>query len=322
MASRGRIDSHFHIVPPFYNDAAISAGAGPTRGSFPDWSPERGIQLMDARNIEIAITSVVPGIHFLPPQKCREMARRCNEFSAELCARWPARYGAFSLVPMRDPANAVEEIDYALDVLKLDGVCLMSSYGESYLGDSVFDPVLDALNKRQAVAFIHPFNAAQLPGASRGQEKKLPYPAYMIEYPFDTTRMATHLMFTGAIERFPRIRFILSHTGGTLPYLAWRLFFCQMVSPNFPKWSYEKIRAALRHFWYDTAMAAGPEMIACFLSMVGPDRIVFGSDWPLVSDDGVAECVKNLSHPGVLSEAQCAAIARGNALALFPRLKN
>ena len=320
MSSVRRIDSHNHIVPDFYERAVMQAGAGPTRGSFPDWSPQRAMQMMGASGIEIAITSVVPGVHFLAPQKAREMSRRCNDFAADLCARWPARFGAFATVPMHEAKHAIEEIDYALDVLKLDGVCLLSSYGDSYLGDAVFDPVLDALNQRGAVAFIHPFNAAQqLPDA--GHRSNLPYPAFMVEYPFDTTRMAAHLMFSGALERFPRVRFILSHAGGELPFLAWRLYCCQMVSPKFPKWSYEKIRAALRHFWYDTAMSAGPEMIACLLSMVGPERVVFGSDWPMCNDQAVAECVKNLSAPGFLSDAQAAAIARGNALALFPRLQ-
>jgi len=320
MESQGRIDTHFHIVPPFYNNAVISAGAGPTRGSFPDWSPERGIVMMDARGIATAITSVVPGVHFLPPKQSRELARRCNEFSAELCAQWP-RYGAFALVPMREPEAAVEEIAYALDVLKLDGVCLFSSYGESYLGDSLYDPVLEALNQRDAVVFIHPFNAAhQLPGSTKGPETKLPYPAFLFEYPFDTTRMAVHLMFSGALERFPRVRFILAHGGGTLPFIAWRLFCCQAVSPQIPKWSEKEIRGALGHFWYDTAMACGPEMLNCLLSWVGPEKIVFGSDWPLVSDPGVDACLGNLSMPGFLSSTQQVAISRGNALKLFPRL--
>ena len=320
MVHTSRIDNHQHIVPDFYERAVMEAGAGPTRGSFPDWSPQIAMQMMDESDIEIAITSVVPGVHFLAPQKARDMSRRCNDFAADLCVRWPERFGAFATVPMHDAKHAVEEIDYALGTLHLDGVCLLSSYGDSYLGDEAFDPVLDALNRHAAVAFIHPFNSAQqLPGG--GHKSNLPYPAFMIEYPFDTTRMAAHLMFSGALERFPNIRFILSHAGGALPYLAWRMYCCQMVSPKFPKWSYEKIRAALRHFWYDTAMSAGPEMIACLLSMVGPERVVFGSDWPMVNNQGVAECVQTLSANGVLSEMQSAAIARGNSLALFPRLQ-
>jgi predicted TIM-barrel fold metal-dependent hydrolase len=320
MTSPSRIDTHFHIVPPFYEEAVIAAHAGPTRGSFPEWSPERGIAMLDANGIQAAITSVVPGVHFLPPEKSRAMARRCNEYAAELVARHLGRFGAFGMVPMHRADHAVEEIAYALDVLKLDGLCMFSSYGEQYLGDAVFDPVLDALNKRDAVVFIHPFNSAQqLPGSPKGTEGKLPYPAFMIEYPFDTTRMAAHLMFTGAIERFPRVRFILAHAGGTLPFIAWRLFCCQMVSPRFPKWSEAKIRAALGHFWYDTAMSAGPEMLTCLMSFVGPERVLFGSDWPLVGDPGVDQCLKNLSAPEFLHVPQRAAIARDNAIKLFPR---
>ncbi len=319
MAAPRRIDTHQHIVPDFYEKAIIQAGAGPTRGSYPDWSPQRAFGMMDENGIDIGITSVVPGVHFLASGKARDMARRCNEYSAELCQRWPERFGAFATVPMQDAKHAVEEIDHALGRLKLDGVCLFSSYGDGYLGDAAFDPVLDALNQHDAVAFIHPFNSAQqLPGS--GHKSPLPYPAFMIEYPFDTTRMAAHLMFSGALERFPRIRFILSHEGGTLPFLAWRLYCCQMVSPKFPKWSYDRIRAALAHFYYDTAMAAGSEMTTFLESMVGLDRIVFGSDWPLCNDQAAAECAANLSTRGFLSAAQEAAIGRSNALALFPRL--
>lgn len=312
MASQRRIDSHHHIIPRFYEEAAVTAGAAPTRGKFPEWSPQLGIDLMDANDIQTAITSVCfPGVHFFPPAKARKMARRCNEFSAELNARWPERYGAFALVPMHNSKHAVEEIDYAFDTLNLDGVCLFTSYGEIFLGDPKFDPVLAALNDRNAVVFIHP---------SYDKKKiSLPYPGFMLEYTFDTTRAATNLMFSGALERFPRVRFILSHAGGALPYLAWRLYVAPKTSSAIPQWSYEKILAGVRHFWYDTAMSAGPQMMACLYSVVGEERVVFGSDWPFAPEPVVTEAVKNFSAPDVYSAAQRAAMARGNALALFPR---
>jgi predicted TIM-barrel fold metal-dependent hydrolase len=319
MPALRRIDTHIHIVPPFYAEAALAAGAGPTRGAYPDWSPELHLEVMDKNDIDVAINSVVPGVHFLAPKPAREMARRCNEFAADLAVRWPSRFGSFALIPMHNPEDAVAEISYALDVLKHDGVYLLSSYGDSYLGDAVFDPVLEALNQREAVVFIHPFNSAQqLPGS--GHKTALPYPAFMVEYPFDTTRMAAHLMFSGAIKRFPNIKFILAHAGGTLPYLAWRLYSCQMVSPKFPKWSYDEIRAGLQHFWYDTALSAGPEMIGCLKSMVGLDQIIFGSDWPFGNSDATAVCAENLSTAGFLSDEEATAISRNNALPLFPRL--
>jgi predicted TIM-barrel fold metal-dependent hydrolase len=311
MPPQRRIDSHHHIVPPFYAEATMAAGAGPTRGKFPDWSPQLGIDLMDANDIQAAITSVsYPGVQFFAPPKAREMARRCNEFAADLVARWPARYGAFATVPMHNPKHAIEEIDYALDELKLDGVCLLTSYGDTYLGDPEFDPVLEALNDRKAVVYTHP-----------AQDRKMgpPYPGFMIEYTFDTTRAATNLLFSGAIERFPRIKFILSHAGGALPYLAWRLHVASAISTRVPQWSYAKLRQGLRHFWYDTALSAGPELMDCLLSVVGKERVVFGTDWPFGTASVVKEMVKNLSSPGFLSAAQRAAISRGNSRMLFPR---
>jgi predicted TIM-barrel fold metal-dependent hydrolase len=160
-----------------------------------------------------------------------------------------------------------------------------------------------------------------LPNSRHLHQTSLTYGAFMIEYTFDTTRMAAHLMFTGALDRFPRIRYILAHEGGTLPYLAWRLYVAQKITPHrFPQWSYEELKQRVGHFYYDTAMSAGPEMTQCLLSMVPLEQVVYGSDWPFVNPTSVSESVKNLSPQGFLSEAQTAAISRNNALKLFPRL--
>ena len=152
-----------------------------------------------------------------------KLARRCNDYAAELNARWPKRFGAFALVPMFDMRQAVDEIGRALDTLKLQGVCLFASYSEKFLGDPFFDPVLQALDERDAVVFVHP----ALHPSSRGLD--LPWPAFMMEYLFDTTRATVNLVFGGAIERFRRIRFVLAHAGGLVPYFAWRLSVSPMI---------------------------------------------------------------------------------------------
>lgn len=312
MGSLRRIDSHFHIVVPAYKETALAGDIRPMRVEYPNWSPQAGLELMDASEIETAITSVsFPGFHYFPADQARALARKCNDYAADLCQRWPERYGAFASVPMHDPKHAIEEIDYAFDVLKFDGVCLFTSYGDNYLGDAKFDPVLEALHERNAVAYVHPAYSAKV---------SLKYPGSMVEYPTDTTRMAMHLMFTGALERFSGIRFILSHGGGTLPYLAWRLYNRQVANPQLPpQWTHDQYWAAIRRFWYDTALAVGPETLRCLLSVVGTDRVVFGSDWPYLNDKAVEIEVKGLAVPGLLSDAEAVAIARGNASALFPK---
>ncbi len=111
MADARRIDVHFHIIPDFYRDAVYAAGSGPAIGRYPDWSPERALELMDASGIELAVTSLAqPGVQFAPAAAARTPARRCNDYAAELSARWPRRFGAFAVVPMHDLDDAVAEI--------------------------------------------------------------------------------------------------------------------------------------------------------------------------------------------------------------------
>ena len=193
MPSPRRIDIHFHLIPQFYQDAVYEAGAGPAIGRYPDWSPELALELMDKSGIEVALMSLAqPGVQFGDPNKAAALARRCNEYSAELNARWPKRFGSLATVPMWRRREAVAEIDHSLGQLKHHGVCLFASYGEKFLGDPWFDPVLAALNDRAAVVFVHP----ALHPSSRTLE--LPWPGFMMEYVFDTTRAAVNLVFSGA----------------------------------------------------------------------------------------------------------------------------
>jgi predicted TIM-barrel fold metal-dependent hydrolase len=143
----------------------------------------------------------------------------------------------------------------------------------------------------------------------------------MIEYPFDTTRAAVNLLFSGALERFPDVRFILSHAGGTLPYLAWRLSVAPMIDKRLTQRSRGDIFAGLKTFWYDNALASGPQSMAALAQIAAPDRILFGSDWPFCNAAVVAEEVKDFTAPGFLSPDTRAAIARENALQLFAERK-
>ncbi len=313
MHSPRRIDIHFHLIPQFYQDAAYAAGAGPAIGRYPDWSPERALEQMDAAGIDVALTSLAqPGVQFGDPAKAGTLARRCNEYASELGARWPKRFGALAVVPMWEIAEAVGAIEYALGTLKHQGVCLFASYGEKFLGDALFDPVLDALNARAAVVFIHP----ALHPSSR--KLALPWPGFMMEYVFDTTRAAVNLVFTAAIERFPRIRFVLAHAGGLMPYFAWRLSVSPMIDARLEQLSPAQVYARLRRFWYDNALSPTAETFACLAGVATPDHIVFGSDWPFANARVIAEAVKTY-EASPMPRAQRDAIDRSNALSLFPQ---
>jgi len=314
MASVRRIDFHFHLIPQFYQDAAYEAGAGPAIGRYPQWSPEWALELMDANDIAVALTSLAqPGVQFGDPKKAAALARRCNDCAAELNARWPKRFGGFAVLPMWDMREALDEIDYSFDQLKLQGACLFASYGGKFLGDPLFDPVLEALDARDAVVFIHP----ALHPSSRTLD--LPWPGFMMEYLFDTTRAAVNLVFGGAIERYPRIRFVLAHAGGLVPYFAWRLSVSPVIDARLPQISREQVFARLKRFWYDIALSPAAPTLQCLSEVAAPERIVFGSDWPFANAKVIGEAVKTYEAVGSIPQRQRAAIDRTNALSLFPQ---
>jgi predicted TIM-barrel fold metal-dependent hydrolase len=310
----GMIDVHFHLIPQFYRDAVYEAGRGPAIGRYPDWSPEFALAIMDKHGIALAITSIAqPGVGFMPGETAADFARRCNDYAAELSARHPQRFGCFGLVPMHDMDVAIAEASYCLETLRFDGISLFASYGEKFLGDAAFDPLMDYLNVREAVVHVHP----GLHPSSRTLD--LPWPGFMIEYPFDTTRAAVNLLFSGALERFCNIRFILSHAGGTLPYLAWRLSVAPMIDERLTQRTREQIFASLRRFWYDNALASGAESMGTLSRIAVKERILFGSDWPFCNDRVVGEEVKDFTAAERLATDAQAMIARENAVKLFPQ---
>ena len=327
----GRIDVHFHTVPPAFRAAVESAASLKVPVRVPPWTPSFALDLMDRKGIRTVIGSIsVPGVHFGDDAAARSLARRCNEYSAELTARRPDRFGAFAVLPLPDIEGAVAEVVYALDVLKLDGIGLFTSYGQDHLGHARFDPVLQALHERNAVSFIHPTTHPACNALTMG------LPPFLVEYPFDTTRAVINLILSGAVDRFANIRFVLSHAGGALPYLSWRVASTAARLMTEPKllerypvpllvehgdaFTAEHFMSRLRRFWFDTANAAGPQVLSALAHVADPARILFGSDWPYVPETLVDDTIEALAE-SVPDIASRAAIERGNALALFPRLE-
>ena len=311
-----RVDVHHHILPPEYVNtlAGLGVGAGGDI-PFPAWSAESALSLMDRMGIATAITSIsTPGVYFGDARAARDLARRCNEISARLIADHPAHFGGFAFLPLPDVDGALEELRYALDTLKLDGIVLLASFGETYLGDPAFDAVFAELNRRKAVVFIHPaIPVTSLP-------LKLTVPGAMVEFVFDTTRAVTNLIYSGTLERCPDISFILSHAGGTVPFIAWRLAQGRL----FPKLNEKAPKGAiayLKRLYYDTAMSATPYALSSLRELVGPSHILFGSDNPFLPEREIAEMVQGLESYQPFDSAARAAIDRGSALALFPRLR-
>ncbi len=308
-----RIDVHHHILPPEYRSALAEVGITSGGGRpIPEWDLQNTLELMDRHGIATAITSISePGIYFGDDAFRRDLARRCNEFSAQLIREYPQKFGAFAILPLPDIDATLRELEYALDTLQLDGVVLLSSIDGRYLGDALFDELFAELNRRKAVVFLHP----TVPIINN--ELKLDLPPFLIEFVFDTTRAVTNLLYSGTLERCPDIRFIVAHAGGTVPYLAHRIAMGQIMLSGAPQGAF----TYLKQLYYDTALSVNPPTLRSLQELVDASHILFGSDYPFAPEVALLLATRNIqSFDGFDTQAR-QAIERESALALFPRFR-
>lgn len=304
----GRIDTHQHVIPPNYrlllDDRGLTAGGWPT----PRWSPDEALALMDSSDIATGILSVSsPGVHLGAGTGGRAIARAVNTYTAELVKNRPDRFGHFASLPLPDIDGALEEAAHALDELGADGIVLMSNADGKYLGDPIFEPLWEELDSRAAVVFIHP--------TSPPMQMLTGMPSPILDFPFDTTRTAVHMVAKGVFRRHKRIRVILSHGGGFLPYAAYRFVGAAQFNPEIAP---EEIFEDLQRFYFDTALSSTPASMPSLLAFADPTRITYGSDFPFAPSSRLFDTMLE-TYP--MSDEQRFAIDRGNALALFPRLK-
>ncbi|MGB8384007.1 MAG: amidohydrolase family protein, partial [Dermatophilaceae bacterium] len=221
-------------------------------------------------------------------------------------------FGSFACLPLPDVDGALAEIDYALGTLGLDGVLLLTNTSGVYLGDAQLDAVFDELDRRAAVAFIHPWLPAGVERTALG------YAPPVIEFVFDTTRAVTHLVLSGTLARCPDLRLIVPHAGGTLPFLADRLeLLAARFVPDAATRAPAGVKAYLRRLYYELAISTSPHAVASLLQLVGPEHILFGSDWPALDEPDVESLIQALLDNPLLQPSDLARIERQNALELF-----
>jgi 6-methylsalicylate decarboxylase len=313
-APAGRIDVHHHLIPPAFTAVMDARGIKEVASTpLPKWTPDASLAVMDDCNIRTAITSLsAPGVYFGDRREARDLARACNEFAADMAVRHPGRFGNFAVLPMPFTDDACAEAIYALDVLKADGVVLLGSTEGKFLGDPTFEELMAELDRRQAIVFEHPNIHAT------STQIDLAIPDFMVEFLCDTTRAATNLILSGTMERYSNIRWILSHAGGFLPFVAWRI----SLANNFPEFAEKAPQGVLtyiRRFYYDTALSPSPFAMAALRELVDPSHILFGSDFPFAPAPLVGVEVANLEALTIFDDATMAGIDRGHALGLFPR---
>jgi predicted TIM-barrel fold metal-dependent hydrolase len=257
-----RIDCHALVRPPAYRRRLGDMPIPP--GRLEDYE-----RVMERYGIDRAIISTGPPGALGQP----ELARVANEGLAEI-ARDP-RFAALATLPLPDVEGALAELTYALDALQLSGVMLLSNVAGTYLGDPALDPLLTELDRRRAYVFVHPgFPPHDLP---------LPHPVWLYEFPFDTVRALANLIYSGALERFPRIRFQIAHLGGAAPMLAHRIASLADREPQLARQSPAGAIEYLRRLYYDTGLADNAPALAATLELTSVDHVVFGTDWPYLA---------------------------------------
>ena len=296
------VDVHAHFQP-----AVLRALGQP--GPMNAWSLQKHLDDMGAAGVTRSVISITtPG---LPPGvQGRTLARGINEEAAKLAADNRQGIGYFLALPMDEPDAALKEIEYGFDVLKAPGVGLYTSYGAEWLGDKRFDPVFEELNRRKAVVYVHPNTATCC-------TRLIPEVAdTVVEFGTDTTRAIASFVYRGAARRYPDVRMIWSHSGGTMPFLVERFDFIDR-NPNSRAQAPDGFRAAAARFFYDIAQSTAAAPSQALKQVVPAERLVFGSDYPFRTS---LEHVQGLESARVYTGDELKGIYSGNVGRFLPEL--
>jgi 6-methylsalicylate decarboxylase len=317
------IDCHHHFVSPAYLKALAAKDGHHVAGyttwfaldRLKDYTPAKDLETMDREGVAAAMLScTTQGVWFGDPEETRTMTREMNEYGARIVSDHRGRFGLFALLPLPTIDDSLREIEYVFDTLKAEGVGLVTSYGNHWLGDPAFRPVFDELNRRKAIVYTHPIDAPccqdLMPGVS----------SPTVEYNTDTARTIFSLLASGAATRYADIRFIFSHAGGTMPSLVERFGIGapDTIADNLARPAEPNSRLYhLRRFYYDTAQSTNFVQMQGLKTIVGASQIVFGTDYPFVS---AAKHLQGLQKCG-FSVEELRGIHRENALRILPKYR-
>ncbi len=309
------IDTHHHMLPDFFwretdNARAPVGGLAPLR-----WSKEASLAFLGDAGIDVAVVSLsTPGVHTGDSARARALARRCNEFAAQLVQARPDRFASFACIPLPDIDASLEELSYALDVLGLDGCVLFTNSNGVYLGDAVLEPVFQELERRKAVVFVHPNPSPDAVAHALG------LPDNLLDFPTDTNRAVAQMHYTNRFARTPNVKYIFSHAGGSIPYLAAR--FAIVDEMGFIAGGEQRGTAAdmFRRIYWDTALAASDPVLRMLRDVAGMDHVLLGTDFPYLRRDLAVASKHHILQSSALNEVERRAILGGNAAHLFSRL--
>jgi predicted TIM-barrel fold metal-dependent hydrolase len=326
-----RIDVHCHHIPDFYRTSMAEHGIVAVAGMpIAPWEPHSATAFMDSYGIQAQVVSISdPGVDYLPTAAERlAMAQRINEYTSNdlIHTRDPLlakRFGGFGVLPLGDPSdpddinNSCAEARRILLDLDMDGVGMYSNYHGTYLGNPSLEPLMATLNALEAFVFLHPVTPSSYPD--------LGLPAFLYEFVFDTTRAVVNMLYRGIFDRYPRIRWLIAHAGGTAPFIAYRtslLTLYPAIAQNLGIAGVNDQNADYAKLFYDTALSPAPSAMRSVREVSDLSHIMFATDWPfsaplfLVPGDPAPQ----LSQTFTTAQRLEVLNGRCNALAQLPRL--
>ncbi|PSN72049.1 amidohydrolase 2 [Corynespora cassiicola Philippines] len=321
------IDTHTHALPNIMLEALVTSGRATRKDSdptglyvdghlLPNFTVPSYLENREKWGYDYSVLSITaPGVSFLNNvTEERELARKINDEMFDWTQKYPDKLGAFACLPLPNIEAAIEEARYCLDDLHFEGIGIFTNYEGRYIGDSYYDPLFEELNRRKATVFVHP--VAPIPEPKITEAIASP----ILEYPVDSTRAVASLLFTQWRKRFPDITMIFSHGGGFLPFLAHRLAF-QTTEQFHGGWDYNESFDVLKSFYFDLAGTTGEAQLAALMSFVGPDRLLFATDYPYYPERLLQLQEDGFKSYGFTPE-EVKKIRSENALAILPTIKD
>ena len=284
--SAKKIDFHAHAILPSYIEGLkkLKIDADFEEGfPLPKWSLENHLKFMENAKIDFTILSMAtPHIYNGKENEkisC-EIAREINEDFAAICKKFPDKFAFVATLPFPAVEVSIDEIKFATEKLGAVGFKVASNSDGIYLGDEILDPVFEELNKRNSLVIIHPSPAKNLPRTNVVTSKVMA----LFEYPADTTRAVLNFLANKTLEKFPKIKFVVPHCGSFLPYMKQRASAMFKMLSAMQILDAANVEDGLKNFYFDLAGDPMPEQMDFLLKISDLNHLVFGSDYPYVSE--------------------------------------
>ncbi|CAD6448423.1 718eb788-366e-4817-b320-026ba66f0043 [Sclerotinia trifoliorum] len=309
-----KIDTHHHMIPPVYLERIKQEPKGPDGVLFPTWSPQISLDFMARNSIS---TSILSFAHTAleDPLLCQEI----NIYAHNLRLQYPTKFGFFATIPaitVSSIPDVLSSLKFCYKKLNPEGVTLFTSYDGKYLGHELFQPIWEELNRVNAVVFIHPI-ANSLTPPSLVHPFLIPPIA---DFTHEITLTACSLIYSNTLFSYPNLKIILSHAGGTLPYISSRvanLAYDASIGVKTP----EQFMREARSFYTDLAANSYSGPVEYVESWLGPGKTTYGSDFPFIRERTTVGELSFLDGWIYKNGEEGKAVMRQTALDLFPRLK-